>query len=826
MVVTAATFLLLLRGPKATAETLAGELRAHPVPNALVVAPETVRRAGKGSGLAAFGRKVVRLGALNAVVPTTVVAFDDALAQPPNLYDGLPRDAKALYLLTLLTPGQRRLAAGRGLSLDDLQGEPRAVLDSLLPQRLAWSKRRTGREGEIDTNLGSGTVEGEARRGIRLRFVQAIGFDFAMVDEPNASSSTTTVDDRGEPGHVWAERDFKADEDRQGDVLYGLRLRQTVENRPKKGALDLRRLDVVVTLKAGGTVGDALAAIGAKTTRELLADLRVRDLKVAADPGPIRTGDLLGALALAVGGTYRKVGGAFLLTADEMGMGVREARMKAWEEGVGRLIRRKEREWKESIRTTKALEEIGFAPGDALKPDDALTPYLDHTADTKERYAVSESMLSPAQRGFLRRFQGMYRTQKFALDRVGVDRFYTFGFVLPDGTPLNPERMGLGFGAEFRQYPSADSETPPPTPPIALAPGAPTPPLMVATELPGEAARAVAEAKAHGLREVWLETRSATALAEALKGGVALRLVSRPWRAPQGTPTGDLDRTLTGDDGATFAGRVAKEPQWLDEEGKPFRPASPLVEIFRPESPSWTRAAAGIAELARTPGLAGVVLLETQPHGYEGRRTNAMSPSFPSPFAALSAFGWAESARLAFLRRHGVDPIDLGWTELRGTIDARPSFFADRNLSHWASDNDLSTEPPALGALLAAWDLDRAAANVAAVRGLLAKFPALPIEIEERAIEFNLSRWGIPMFRPWAPGADLPVRSSDGARVEDGRFRLTVEPDGSAIFLPLLLARLLKEPVSVRPVPTLDLSGLPPAEWAPALDRLFRRAAP
>ncbi|RYG40406.1 hypothetical protein EON79_22655, partial [bacterium] len=83
--------------------TLAAYLDAHPVAASIVVAPETTRT-GKGADLAAYRRKAVRLGSVTAIVPIENVRFDDDLAQPPNLYDGLPRESKVLYLMTTLDP--------------------------------------------------------------------------------------------------------------------------------------------------------------------------------------------------------------------------------------------------------------------------------------------------------------------------------------------------------------------------------------------------------------------------------------------------------------------------------------------------------------------------------------------------------------------------------------------------------------------------------------------------------------------------------------------------------------------------------------------------
>lgn len=122
--------------------TLADYLASHPIPNGLAVGAEAKTAKGAGTTLEDFGRKAVKIGGITAIVPLEMVRFDDSLRKAPNLFDGLRRDSKVLYLISTLTPQQWKTAAGKGIGAGDLTGEARAVFLSLLPKPMKWTKHR------------------------------------------------------------------------------------------------------------------------------------------------------------------------------------------------------------------------------------------------------------------------------------------------------------------------------------------------------------------------------------------------------------------------------------------------------------------------------------------------------------------------------------------------------------------------------------------------------------------------------------------------------------------------------------------------------------
>ncbi len=710
---------------------------------------------------------------------------------------------------------------------------------SLLPEKLIWSKWRIGGGDERSQRLDGGALKGEEIKGLRIQILQTLSFRMAMADDPNSSTSIGTNMLTAPPGEVEAQREIDADEDplapqlgeigedRQGDTIFGIALRQKVENRPKQGALPTKTLDSRITLRAGGTVGDALAAAGRATSLEILADLRVRNLSVTAPSSPLRTGDLLDALALGVGGTYRKIGSAYLLTSDLLGAGQRQVRVKAWEEAVWQSIAARETEWRRALAATHAFEDVGFASGDKTAPDPLLQPFLEGEAKTNDPYPVTSAMLTQGQREFLRRFQAGSPSQKFDVSRVGVERSYGFRFVLPDGTPLRELFGELGRGDQFRSRTASTEPTQEVADPkpIARTPESPLTPLLVRTELPTEAAQAVALARSHGIREVWIETSNAGALREALKGGVGMRLVVRPWTAEATTPAGELDRTMFGDDGMGLRKRWAQEPLGLGSGEERYQPPQPIENVLSPKSASWMAHIRRYASLAQTPGLQGLALVGTAPHGYEGGRDTGIRSDYPVWVAASGAFGYTDASRLEFLRTDGVDPIDLGWDSLHTTIDLRPDFFPDRSLANLAGRDASPDDSPPVSGLLKKWDNARNAANIAAMTDLLRAMPPLPLEIEGRSGLVNASPAPLHALVAWSPGEPLPVFPfgfATGSPTE--RYILSATLTEAPQILGFLKALVFKPDARLGRPPVLDLSNLPSKEWGRFLDQTFARS--
>ena len=113
---------------------------------------------------------------------------------------------------------------------------------------------------------------------------------------------------------------------------HNVTLRAATPNTPKSSDLDLdaKAFQVPVPVAGLKIVGDLVTRIGLATKQELYADPHYA-AKTLTITGPATTAtaeDLLQAVCLCVTGTFRKVGPAYVLTDDLIGVGVRRQHLQ------------------------------------------------------------------------------------------------------------------------------------------------------------------------------------------------------------------------------------------------------------------------------------------------------------------------------------------------------------------------------------------------------------------------------------------------------------------------------------------------------------------
>lgn len=633
-----------------------------------------VRAAGDKQGLAAFDRQRVKVGAFVAIVPTEMVVVDDSFQNAGSLTDGLPAQTKLLYLLQSLTSEQWKRITGAGIGLSDLQGEQRAVFQSILPKRLGWRAYRLKKDGMDSDEVGKGEVPKKDLEAVKIRIFRDLSFDVNLADNVRARTTHDTYLYRGKPGDLFLEREGQFEE---GADDFGLPARQAIPNVAKPSALkyDAKEFDALVTVPKNASVREVLAAVGP----EIYADLRVADLKVTFTGGPVRTGDLLKALALGVTGTFRRVGAAYVLTSDSMGLGTRKLRYSLWWEDIrGRSLRLAD-EWRRKIG--ERVEQVGFDKGSPFTPNASMQAHLAVQDTARTDDWISSNDLSAPVRDYLNLINRHYPHQRIDTGKVRLTSQFRYGFVLPDGRTLRPEIQALGTRSEFAPRNGADggpARVPPFSLPIAI--GKSVPRLAIRAETPTLAKTAAGLAVARGFQELWIETDNPTVLPAAVEAGkkdeLQVRLLIRPW-SPK---TGDPDRNLLGDTGAQMGPRLGAL-NLMKEMQRSFQP-EPLdgYDRMTPFDPERTKVWGNYLSMAATPGLAGVVVASVHTLGYEGPSDRLTFYGTSRALQEARKFGYSEAQRLAFLRKHGIDPIDLVPTGLMTGPDLRQPFFLDDNL--------------------------------------------------------------------------------------------------------------------------------------------------
>lgn len=801
-------------------------LKWDPSTKGPLVAVATNRRSAAGKqGLEAFGRKSFVVGGLTVVAPETMVVIDGSMKSAPNMYDGLPRQAKVLYLLSTLDSGQMKKAAGNGIGLGDLQGEQRAVFLSLLPPTVKWQKGVVDDRGFVDVK-SKGTLSEKERNSVRLRISKAINFQLSLV-EGQGYTNHDTIEDYGVPGTVAYLRDSEDDYDK-GDA-FGVQIRSTVENRLKKSQLDYKSevFQAEISLDAKDTVAGVLGKISAATGVRLDADLRVAGLGVQSYGKKATAAGVLQALALGVTGTYRLVGSTFVLTSDLEGMGARKYKLSLWQADIQREIWRRIDEWQQLLGPMGYLSGSSFDNEAGLAPSGDAKKLLDKMAPSDGPDKLDGSSLPPNLRGYLERVNKRYSHQQVRTDRVGMETMLAYGFVLPDGNRLHLERDELGSGWAFMKREGAPRPLANvPQPPFELSAGPPRA-LVLSAETVAQAQLAIDLAKAYGFKELWLHTHSPAALQAAIKSEIPTWLVIKPWEALPGA-TG-LDQNLGSLSQKELLKLMTESPTFLQSLG--FRQVFSVIDTSPSVSPDGTEGSrwARYVALAKTEGLGGVAVLRHRPTGYEKERQERFY--FERIVSETFDRGYSVKMREAFLNAYHVDPIDITPPGLFFDSDLRQPFFLDDNLRGSSSVYSGRDVPlPEFKKMVDTWQKFRGDTLEKATLGLLGQLHAslqAPLYLE-RVSHFSHPSWPFgTLLIQWNQGDKIP-EFNDVHEAPSGTMRYSFEfappmTDSEQQLLSQTLSNVVRGNASV--TISFDLSGLSTEDAEKFMKRWLKPAA-
>ncbi len=280
---------------------------------------------------AAFGEITPSFGPVTAVAPATMVLLNTQ-PDPPNL----AKDVNAMVGLDMLTASLddaqwKMLTSEHGLGLSDLTDETqRGLFYALFNHGHLW--------------IGSGDpalygVPEEQRTDVRDVTDQIDGSRIRL----GQTAKIYLHDRKGKTLYFGGERPDAAQHLHTyrhklppAPTEHNVTLRAATPNTPKSSDLDLNAKAFQVSVPVAGlkTVRDLVTRIGQTTKLELYADPHYA-AKTLTILGPATTAtaeDLLEAVCLGVTGTFRKVGPAYVLTDDLIGVGVRRQHLQKWED--------------------------------------------------------------------------------------------------------------------------------------------------------------------------------------------------------------------------------------------------------------------------------------------------------------------------------------------------------------------------------------------------------------------------------------------------------------------------------------------------------------
>ena len=807
----------------------------------------------------AYGRIVQDFGPVAAVAPPTMV-FVGIPPEQANPFDGMPPADVLKLLAGGLDRDQWKLLLGpSGLGLSDLTTQTqRDLFAALFPNgvfKVQWDRPNESNRPEDIRDVSPELPSA------RLRLGHSVSLGLPETGHPDIHSFGMSFEPAGSP-----KKYISVGESEDGaDFMDGARVREVLPNTPKEGQLDLNApaLKASVPLARLKTVGELLFRIGRLTHTELYPDARFEGRRLTV-VGKAATGksvsapaaDLLRAAAFCLTGTYRKVGPAFVLTDDLIGIGTRRqmwadfereaaaGRKKALDAAgdavyAGHSSRDIPAQGNLLALTAEQIAEVQkqhahdlahglIEPGGMLRlslPFAKLTPAQQEVAQhTAEYYAREPEDERPTLEGIID-LQSETSLQVLLPSVDGpVTMNYNFDSLFsPSMATMSRlgEQLKLGGPQLMARQEQAKK--------AAVLPLAPL--LKRGTDravlaLPKSAAEVdtlVASLKTLGLNQLWLPVFAggiartdtlAEALPEALKvtRGTGIQVFAvldlLTWdrsvakKAGEKAGEGLEDRTLRGETSAEAADREARLRR-LESDMEIVPPkvtaADAPLAVSPFAAPVGEKLRAVLADLAARPGLAGVVWRDTARAGY-----------FPRPRYRDGAepLGYTEPARLLFLRARHTDPVDL---------------FPGEHQSERANTRLPEFDSPRLdSALCAHWEEFRAAGDIAFLRALAVQTSGRVL-FASRGLDDEPGVTGRGWYGTWDIPTSPPTYREDaepGKPPQDERTQARVQ---SRIGLRPVRGWLLGMVPEANRAQVLalfkqDLQGRPPSAAVPAWD--------
>ena len=651
---------------------------------------------------ALYGQATQPFGSVLAVAPPTITVVHTP-PETPNPYDGMPPGQVMKLLAATFTPAQwKAFMSPAGIAYADMAGDTQPPLfRAMFPDgHLVLIQDNPAGENDPKTKQD---LSGDTLSAAHLRLGSMTSLALQMRDEPGGHTFAAGLRPANTPPRYFMMNAQSSDVDKE----YGALVRETIPNAPKPGQLEFDdpALKAAVPLAGIRTVDDLIIRIGVTLHRELYADPRYGSRLVTLTPSSVSptapAGDLLQALAFCVGGTYRRVGPAYVLTDDVVGLGTKHVLWKAFEDKATKMLP----DGPEMFPDIKPVPDVPYTLKDIPTDGDplAMTPKQKdsywkkwalnpgQTSAPTLEVEVPFAQLSPAQQEAAQMEQDaneksnnhttldgtvMVQTEPEvevmlpSLDGpVVIFQSYQSLLPYPALTPTQEQAQQKRMETDF--------------PGMAADPGSPSPDFtqtlrgfsrraarMDAPKTAKEAFQSFAALQALGFNEAWisvqpgpasgdnvLQMQIARAVAEGRKRGIVVYPDLSLLHWPQEVSPDLLDRDIQGR--TVFPHYNAQSPQTVS----PFVPAAAL------------RLAALIHALGSVPGIGGMVWDDISAAGYEKSVPGENIGDNPND----SPLGYADAGRLAFLRVDHADPVDVcdnSYTDERAHVHV-PDFDSD-----------------------------------------------------------------------------------------------------------------------------------------------------
>ena len=279
---------------------------------------------------ASFGKSNPTFGQVLAIGPPLMVLLNPDPGTP-DPFAGMPYyDVVPLFAATLTEAQWTALTGPAGLGIGELSEAQRQLFNQLLPEgklKVApWFADYNPDEGavqDLSDQLPTAHLRLKQTADVQISSVGEGGGIYQMNHNPPTGGGTFKLLPAG----------LNVGGSQQ--TVYGQPVRAEVPNQLKAGPLDMDQAVLKKSIPVGGlkTVGDLMARVGQAAHLELYADRRLeqKTLLILGTGQSAPMTDLLKAAAFCVTGVYRRVGPAYVLTDNELGIATRMARWQQFE---------------------------------------------------------------------------------------------------------------------------------------------------------------------------------------------------------------------------------------------------------------------------------------------------------------------------------------------------------------------------------------------------------------------------------------------------------------------------------------------------------------
>ncbi|MES2464348.1 MAG: hypothetical protein V4671_27625, partial [Armatimonadota bacterium] len=498
-----------------------------------------------------YDRKIVPVGSLTILAPTTMVVIGPPLG-PPTPMGALEGADPLRYLLATLTQDQwQGITSDGGLPVSALSPQQSFWLDAIVPASqtlVTWDANAVRRR----------TLTPEERNQSRLRLSRDLLVSLMSKDgAPSTGRGFRGLAlNRGTPAApvYMSTTDDNEDAEKQTDAKDRKPvLRRVIPSVEKPGDIDLssagpggalfsRPVSLEPDADGNLTLGMLVKRVAKVTRLELYADGRVSPLPIAVLAGSgatVRAGDLLRALCWGTTGTFRRVGSAeglaaYILTDDRVGIGSRIARIVEWERAASILSDSVESNAQAAIKSANVGKLVKYASDDPFALPPPLMRDVFRLKKEGNDLSLPAELLPPAFRQFAeeeakKAAADQKHPEVLRTDRIRVKPGLYLALLLPDGNTvrarevMEDEVLNNALSPEEREPEIAtpEAETGGAAPLRISLTEIPKPMILAVSASGAEEARAlVQEARRYQFARIWLQTPPTRSGRDALAAAV------------------------------------------------------------------------------------------------------------------------------------------------------------------------------------------------------------------------------------------------------------------------------------------------------------------